>query len=188
MPSPTSWPERDHEREPSPRASRNPDDQELSRTTESAARPESRRGDGARAKLTIAPDVARRRLKARLLVWGVALVTVASLFTLVSFHVFAAQSAFTLERLSKERTNEQRRYERLRLQVAERSSAETVIRAAAEDGNGERTDTRAAPGGLGQPSRREGRHGRGDLAGQLRRGEARARSEPVTFPTHLLTV
>ena len=57
--------------------------------------------------------------------WGAALVTVASLFTLVAFHVFAAQSAFTLERLSKERTNEQLRYERLRDQVARLSSAQT---------------------------------------------------------------
>jgi hypothetical protein len=63
-------------------------------------------------------------------VWGAALVTVASLFTLVAFHVFAAQSAFTLERLSKERKNEQLRYERLREQVAELSSAQTVSAAA----------------------------------------------------------
>jgi hypothetical protein len=112
--------------QPSPRGSQNPDAQ----TSESGPRPESRRGDGARAKLTIAPDVARRRLKARLLVWGVALVTVASMFMLVSFHVFAAQSAFTLERLSKERTNEQLRYQRLRNMVADRSSAPTVIKAA----------------------------------------------------------
>ena len=92
------------------------------------------RGDGARAQLTIAPDVARRRLRARLLMWGAALVTVASLFTLVSFHVFAAQAAFSLERLSKERTNEQLRYERLREQVASLSSAHTVIEAAGKLG------------------------------------------------------
>ena len=108
--------------QPSPRLRPNPN---------ATPRPGSTpRGDGARARLTVAPDVARRRLRARLLMWLAALVTVASLFTLVSFHVFAAQSAFTLERLSKERTNEQLRYERLRLQVAERSSAETVIGAA----------------------------------------------------------
>ena len=77
------------------------------------------RGDGARVRLTVAPEVARRRLRARLIMWGAALVTVASMFTLVAFHVFAAQSAFTLERLSKERANEQLRYERLREQVAE---------------------------------------------------------------------
>ena len=92
------------------------------------------RGDGARARLTVAPEVARRRLRARLLMWGAALVTVASLFTLVSFHVFEAQSAFKLERLSKDRANEQLRYERLREQVASLSSAETVIVAAAKLG------------------------------------------------------
>src|SRR5262249_2125908 len=80
------------------------------------------RGD-ARARLTVAPDRARRRLRARLMMWGAALFTVASLFTLVAFHVFEAQSAFTLERLSKERTNEQLRYQRLRLYVANASSA-----------------------------------------------------------------
>jgi hypothetical protein len=71
------------------------------------------RGDGARS-LELAPEVARRRLRARLLVWAVGLVTVAAMFMLVAFHVFAAQSAFTLERLSKEQANEQLRYERLR--------------------------------------------------------------------------
>ena len=66
--------------------------------------------------------------------WASALVTVMSLFTLVAFHVFAAQSAFTLERLSKDRANEQLRYERLREQVSRLSSAETVIALAAKLG------------------------------------------------------
>jgi hypothetical protein len=92
------------------------------------------RGDGARARLRVAPEVARRRLRARLLMWAAALVTVASLFTLVAFHVFAAQSAFTLERLSKDRANEQLRYERLREKVASLSSAGTVIAKAAKLG------------------------------------------------------
>ncbi len=108
--------------EPSPRTSPNPN---------ATPRPGSpSRGDGARARLTVAPEVARRRLRARLLMWGAGLVTVASLFTLVAFHVFAAQSAFALEHLSKERTNEQLRYERLREEVAKLSSADTVIAAA----------------------------------------------------------
>ena len=63
------------------------------------------------------------------MMWGAALFTVASLFTLVAFHVFEAQSAFKLERLSKERTNEQLRYQRLRLAVSNASSASTVITA-----------------------------------------------------------
>ena len=108
--------------QPSPRA--NP-------SSHATTRPRSpNRGDGARARLTVAPEVARRRLRARLLMWGAALVTVASLFTLVAFHVFEAQSAFTLEHLSKERTNEQLRYARLRDQVARLSSASAVIAAA----------------------------------------------------------
>ncbi len=105
--------------QPSPRTRPNPN-----------ASPAPKGGDGPRARLTVAPDVARRRLRARLIMWAAGLVTVASLFTLVSFHVFAAQSAFTLERLSKEQTNEQLRYERLRDQVATLSSAPTVIAAA----------------------------------------------------------
>lgn len=92
------------------------------------------RGDGARARLTVAPEVARRRLRARLIMWAASIVTVASLFTLVAFHVFAAQSAFTMERLSKELTNEQLRYSRLRELNAELSSAEKVIAAARKQG------------------------------------------------------
>jgi hypothetical protein len=111
--------------QPSPRTTKDPNAQ----TTEFAPRPDSTsRGDGAR-RLTVAPDVARRRLRARLMVWTAVLVTVASLFTLVAFHVFAAQSASTLERLSKDRANEQLRYERLREFVSSASSAQTVIAA-----------------------------------------------------------
>ena len=66
--------------------------------------------------------------------WAAAAVTVLALFTLVQFHVLAAQSAFTLERLEKERTNEQFRYQRLREQVARSSSAEQVRAAAAKLG------------------------------------------------------
>jgi hypothetical protein len=87
------------------------------------------RGDGARARLTVAPDRARRRLRARLLMWGASLLTVAALFTLVAFHVFAAQSAFSMERLSKEQLNEQLRNQRLRQQVSSLSSASVVITA-----------------------------------------------------------
>jgi hypothetical protein len=87
----------------------------------------SRAPQSARPKLRVAPEVARRRFRARLVVWGTALVTVASLFTLVAFHVFEVQTAFRLEQLSKARNNELLRYERLREEVARNSSAETVI-------------------------------------------------------------
>jgi hypothetical protein len=81
-----------------------------------------------RPKLSVASrERDRRRLRARLLVWGIGCVTVLSLFLLVAFHVFAAQSAFRLDELERERRNEQLRYERLREQVARLSSAGTVI-------------------------------------------------------------
>ena len=54
-------------------------------------------------------------------------VTVASLFTLVAFHVLAAQSAFTLDHVTQERNNEQLRYQRLRDEVARASSPAQVI-------------------------------------------------------------
>jgi hypothetical protein len=87
-------------------------------------------GVSPRDHLRVAPDARWRRLRARLLMVGVALVTVASLFTLVGFRVVAAQSAFTLDRLTKERNNEQLRYERLREDVARRSSPAAIIAAA----------------------------------------------------------
>jgi hypothetical protein len=68
------------------------------------------------------------------LVWGLGALTVVSLFVLVAFHVFAAQSAFTLERLERDKRNEQLRYERLREQVATLSSAGVVREAARELG------------------------------------------------------
>ena len=89
---------------------------------------------GADRALVVAPNLARRRLRARLAMWAGAAVTVLALFTLVQFHVLAAQSAFTLEKLEKERTNEQFRYQRLREQVARASSAEQVRAAAAKLG------------------------------------------------------
>jgi len=96
--------------------------------------PQPRETAPAGERLRIAPDVRRRRARARLAVLGVALVTIASVFTLVAFHVFAVQSAFTLDRLSKERTNEQLRYERLRDEVARASSPAAVIAAASRRG------------------------------------------------------
>jgi hypothetical protein len=89
--------------------------------------PRSRPAPNTRPNLRVAPETRRRRRRARLLVFITCLVTVASLFTLVSFHVFAAQSAFELDKLAKQRTNEQLRYERLRDTVARQSSPDAVI-------------------------------------------------------------
>jgi cell division protein FtsL len=77
--------------------------------------------------LRVAPEVARRRRLTRLAMFGFGVVTVASLFALVAFHVFAVQSTFTLDRIAKARTNEELRNERLRAQVATLSSPASII-------------------------------------------------------------
>ena len=59
--------------------------------------------------------------------FGFGAVTVASLFALVAFHVFAVQLTFTLDRIANERTNEELRNERLRAQVATLSSPASII-------------------------------------------------------------
>jgi len=87
-----------------------------------------------REHLRVAPAVSRRRARARLTAFGIALVTVGSIFMIVTFHVIAAQSAFRMDQLSKQLTNEQYRYERLRDEVARRSSPAEVIAAAGRIG------------------------------------------------------
>lgn len=49
------------------------------------------------------------------------------MFVLLAFHVLEVQSAFSLNRVTKARTNEQLRYERLRDEVARLSSPASVI-------------------------------------------------------------
>lgn len=92
-------------------------------------RPDRRAGT-----LRVAPARARRRRRVRLAVLGTSLITALSLFALVAFHSLAVQSAFTLDRLAKERTNEQLRYERLREQVASLSAPPAVVAAATDLG------------------------------------------------------
>ena len=64
------------------------------------------------AHLRVAPDPKRglvyRRRRAQLLVLCVAALSAASMFLLVTFHVFAAQSAFTLDKLQTQLATEQR--------------------------------------------------------------------------------
>ncbi len=93
--------------------------------------PESDRPESGRpAPLRVAPDDAleavRRRRRTRLLMFGAAAVSAASMFGLVAFHVFAVQSSFQLDKLQKELTVEQRRYGMLRDEVATRSSPQAV--------------------------------------------------------------
>lgn len=95
-------------------------------------RPTPGRRDGA-AHLRIAPRN-RRRGRARLAMWGASAVTVASLFVLVGFHVVAVQHAFELDHLAAQRADAQRRYERLRYEVALQSSPAVVVEAARAEG------------------------------------------------------
>jgi cell division protein FtsL len=81
------------------------------------------------AHLRVAPDareILRRRRRARLIVLGGAAISAASMFLLVTFHVFAVQSSFQLDKLQSQLTVEQRRNGMLRDEVATRSSPETI--------------------------------------------------------------
>jgi hypothetical protein len=88
----------------------------------------------ARKHLRIAPKVSRRvlrqRRRVRLAVAGLAAISAVSMFLLVTFHVFAVQSAFQLDKLEHERSDAQRENELLRNLVAKRSSATTIFNAA----------------------------------------------------------
>lgn len=90
-----------------------------------ASRPATRR-----PHLRLAPEVTRRRRRARVAVWGATLLSVASMFVLVGFHVVAAQQAFQSDRLQQDRAVQERRYERLREEVATLSAPNVVVAAA----------------------------------------------------------
>jgi cell division protein FtsL len=80
--------------------------------------------------LRVAPDAQRglldRRRRAQLIVLGVAAISAASMFLLVTFHVFAAQAAFSLDKLDSQLSRQQREYALLRDQVATLSSPDAV--------------------------------------------------------------
>jgi hypothetical protein len=67
-------------------------------------------------------------------VWSVTLVSIVSLFLLVAFHVVAVQHAFELDQLASQRAEEERRYERLREQVATLSAPDAIVGAATQLG------------------------------------------------------
>jgi hypothetical protein len=78
--------------------------------------------------------MSRAQRRARVAVWAITLVSVASIFLLVAFHVVAVQHAFEMDQLAAERTDEERRYERLREQVATLSAPDAIVAAATELG------------------------------------------------------
>jgi glycerol-3-phosphate O-acyltransferase len=88
----------------------------------------------ARKHLRVAPKVSRRvlrqRRRARIAIVGVAARSAASRFLLVTFHVFAVQSSFKLDKLENERAAAQRTNELLRNVVARRSSATAIFKGA----------------------------------------------------------
>ena len=91
-------------------------------------------GPPARPHLRVAPQVSRRvlrqRRRARIAIVGVAALSAASMFLLVTFHVFAVQSSFKLDKLENERAAAQRQNELLRNVVARRSSATAIFKGA----------------------------------------------------------
>lgn len=83
--------------------------------------------------LHVAPRPAGSR-RARLVLAAGVVVSVASLFLLVASNVLIVQGQFELVRLADSQEQEQRRYERLRLEVAERSAPSQVVSAAQQLG------------------------------------------------------
>ena len=81
-----------------------------------------------RRHLRVVPDVRARRLR-WILVLGV-VVVVASTFLLVVFNVLVAQGQIELDRLSQRLEEEQRTYERRRLEVAELAAPGSLLAAA----------------------------------------------------------
>jgi hypothetical protein len=86
--------------------------------------------------LRVAPKVSRKvlrqRRRARYAVAGVAALSAASMFLLVTFHVWAAQSSFQLDKLETQQAAAQRENEFLRNEVASRSSATEIAKEAAD--------------------------------------------------------
>src|SRR5262245_43583794 len=94
-----------------------------------APQPEPSRGTP-RRHLRVAPERTQSQRRARRAVSGIPAFSIASLVLLGAFHVVAVQHAFELDRLAEQRADEERRYERLREQVATLSAPEAIVAAA----------------------------------------------------------
>ena len=77
---------------------------------------------------------ARRERQIRRGIWLFGLVSVVSVFVVVAFHVMVAQSQLQLDRLTRHGTQEQQKYEQLRLQVATLSAPGVIAQRAEELG------------------------------------------------------
>src|SRR5262245_55425211 len=80
--------------------------------------------------LRVAPERARVQRRARLAMWGIVVGSILAMFLLLAFHVVAVQHAFEMNRLASQRAQEERRYERLREQVATLSAPDAIVAAA----------------------------------------------------------
>jgi cell division protein FtsL len=72
------------------------------------------------------------RSRARLVAVSTVLLVAVALFGVVVAHVVLTQNQFRLEKLQRQAAEQQARYERLRLQVAEMESPERIVAAAQE--------------------------------------------------------
>ncbi|HEV7888032.1 MAG TPA: cell division protein FtsL [Acidimicrobiales bacterium] len=77
-------------------------------------------------------SAAAQRRRTRLLATGIVLLVALSLFGVVAAHVVLTQNQFRLQKLQHQAAQEQAKYERLRLQVAELESPARVVAAAQE--------------------------------------------------------
>jgi len=86
-------------------------------------------------RLRVVDPAARRRARlVRRAIRVVVLLSVVSVFAIVAFHVVLAQGQIRLDRLAQQTAAEQERYEKLRLEVAERSAPGRIVTRAAELG------------------------------------------------------
>jgi cell division protein FtsL len=73
-----------------------------------------------------------RRRRNRLVVGTAGALVVAGLFALVAFHVMVTQAQFRLDKMDRRAADQQARYQRLRLQVAQLESPDRIVAAAQE--------------------------------------------------------
>jgi cell division protein FtsL len=78
--------------------------------------------------------VARRERQMRRGIWLFGLVSVVSVFVVVAFHVVVAQSQLQLDRLTRQASQQQQQYERLRLEVAALAAPPRIAKRAEELG------------------------------------------------------